>query len=161
MTLKLSRILIQVYIMKRTLFVIREIEKRYTKELQEIRNLRFAKCETLAQDNFGKTLISDDILLSSGKITGAATFDAKVTTADDNCLYRSASLILVGNQDLHLLLRLLTAIELFLHPSSYARHPKFFVPCHFVMSWKTSFLRCAFLTPEPKCGKPRNVERMP
>jgi len=70
-------------------------------------------------------LIPDDILLSSGKITGAASFDARVTTGNGNCLYRSASLILVGNQVLHLLLRLLTAIELFLHASFYACHPKF------------------------------------
>jgi len=70
-------------------------------------------------------LIPDDILLSSGKITGAASFYARLTTGNGNCLYRSASLILVGNQDLHLLLRLLTAIKLFLHASFYACHPKF------------------------------------
>ena len=72
----------------------------------------------------GQNLIPDDIFVSRSKI-GKVEFDAIKTSGDGNCLYRSASLILVGNEDLHLLLRLLTAIELFLHASYYVRHPKF------------------------------------
>ena len=72
----------------------------------------------------GQNLIPDDIFLSHSKIPGKVEFDAIKTSDDGNCLYRSASLILVGNEDLHLL-RLLTAIKLFLHASYYARHPKF------------------------------------
>ena len=34
---------------------------------------------------------------------------------NSNCLYHSASLLFVGNENFHLLLRLLTSIELFLH----------------------------------------------
>ena len=73
----------------------------------------------------GQNLIPDDIFVSRSKIPGKDEFDAIKTSGDGNCLYRSASLILVGNEDLHLLSRLLTAIELFLHGSYYARHPKF------------------------------------
>ena len=69
--------------------------------------------------------IPDDIFVSRSKIPGKVEIDAIKTSGDGNCLYHSASLILVGNEDLHLLLRLLTAIELFLHASYYARHPKF------------------------------------
>ena len=65
----------------------------------------------------GQNLIPDDIFVSRSKIPGKVEFDAIKTSGDGNCLYRSASLILVGNEDLHLLLRLLTAIELFLHAS--------------------------------------------
>ena len=71
----------------------------------------------------GQNLTPDDTFLPRSKIVGKVEFDAIKTSGDGNCLYRSASLILVGNEDLHLLLRLLTAIELFLHASYYAMHP--------------------------------------
>ena len=51
--------------------------------------------------------------------------EARKVTGDGNCLYHSISLILLGHKILHLLSRLLTTIELFLHPSFYAEHPDF------------------------------------
>ena len=81
--------------------------------------------EALTKDAVGQNLIPDDIFVSRSKIPGKVEFDAIKTSGDGNCLYRSVSLILVGNKILHLLLRLLTAIELFLHASYYASHPKF------------------------------------
>jgi len=73
----------------------------------------------------GQNLIPDDVVVSRSKIPGKVEFDAIKTSGDGNCLYRSASLILVRNEDLHFLLRLLTAIKLFLNASSYVRHQKF------------------------------------
>ena len=44
-------------------------------------------------------------------------------TSNGNCLYNSASIILNGNEDLSLLLRLLTAVELYKNAPFYATHP--------------------------------------
>lgn len=44
-------------------------------------------------------------------------------TSNGNCLYNSASIILNGNEDLSLLLRLLTAVELYKNAPFYAIHP--------------------------------------
>ena len=63
--------------------------------------------------------------LPRSKIQGKVEFEALKSSGDGNCLYRSASLMLFGHEDVRLLLRLLTAIELFLHASYYAIHPKF------------------------------------
>jgi len=92
---------------------------------QQLCKLCFFNWEALAKDAVGQNLIPDSIFLSHSKIPGKVEFDAIKTSGEGNYLYRSASLIIVGNEDLHLLLRLLTAIELFLHASYYARHPKF------------------------------------
>ena len=102
-----------------------ELGSKYTNEQQQLRKLCFLNWEVLAKDAAGQNLIPDDIFLPSSKIPGKVEFDAIKTSGDGNCLYRSASRILVGNEDLHLLLRLFTAIELFLHASYYEMHPKF------------------------------------
>jgi len=109
---------------KDTQHVIQELGSKYTNE-QQLRKLCFFNWEALAKDVVGQNLIPDDIFLTRSKIPGKVEFNTIKTSGDGNCLYRSASLILVGNEDLHLLLRLLTAIELFLHASYYTRHPKF------------------------------------
>lgn len=44
-------------------------------------------------------------------------------TSNGNCLYNSASIIPNGNEDLSLLLRLLTAVELYKNAPFYATHP--------------------------------------
>lgn len=108
-----------------TQHVIQEIASKYMNEQQQLRKLCFFNWEALAKDALEETLIPEDIFLPRSQIPVKAAFDAFKSSGDGNCLYHSASLILVGNEDLHLLLRLLTAIELFLHASYYARHPKF------------------------------------
>ena len=102
---------------------VEELGSKYTNEQQQLRKLCFLNWEWLGKDAVGQNLIPDDIFLPRSKIVGKVEFDAIKTSGDGNCLYRSASLILVGNEDLHLLLRLLTGIELFLHASYYAMHP--------------------------------------
>ena len=47
-------------------------------------------------------------------------------SADENCLFNSASILLVGDESASHMLRLLTAVELFLKPQYYANHPKFY-----------------------------------
>lgn len=47
-------------------------------------------------------------------------------TADGNCLFNSASILLVGDESASHVLRLLTVVELFLKPQYYANHPKFY-----------------------------------
>ena len=115
----------RLYNVEDTQRVIQELGNKYTDEQQQLRKLCFFNWEALAKDAVGQNLIPDDIFVSRSKIPGKVEFDAIKTSGDGNCLYHSASLILVGNEDLHLLLRLLTVIELFLHASYYARHPKF------------------------------------
>ena len=78
--------------------VIQELGSKYTNEQQQLRKLCFFNWEALPKDAVGQNLIPDDNFLSHSKIPG------KVESGDGNCLYRSASLILVGNEDLHLLL---------------------------------------------------------
>lgn len=48
----------------------------------------------------------------------------KKVTGDGNCLFNAVSVHLVGNQRLSLALRVLTAVELYLHADFYAHHPK-------------------------------------
>ena len=48
----------------------------------------------------------------------------KKVTGDGNCLFNAVSVILVGNQRLSLALRVLAAVELYLHADFYAHHPK-------------------------------------
>jgi hypothetical protein len=45
-------------------------------------------------------------------------------TADGNCLYNSASVLVTGDQSLSNILRLLTAVELYLHSHFYAHHQR-------------------------------------
>ena len=49
----------------------------------------------------------------------------KRSTADGNCLYNSSSILLIGNESLCHVLRLLVAAELFLEADFYANHPYF------------------------------------
>ena len=53
----------------------------------------------------------------------AEGLQAKKPTSNGNCLYNSASIILNGNEDLSLILRLLTAVELYKNAPFYATHP--------------------------------------
>ena len=46
------------------------------------------------------------------------------TTSDGNCLYNSASVLIKRDQSANVVLRLLTAVELYLNPNYYADHPK-------------------------------------
>ena len=45
-------------------------------------------------------------------------------TGNGNCLFNAASINLIGNEDLSVTLRLLTAAELFIHADFYANHPR-------------------------------------
>ncbi|KAJ7391189.1 hypothetical protein OS493_019320 [Desmophyllum pertusum] len=71
------------------------------------------------KDTFASILKPDDIPadLVPTKVTG-----------DGNCLFNSASINLVGNEDLSVILRLLTAAELYLHANFYANHPRYNQP---------------------------------
>ena len=97
--------------------VLRELGSKYTNEQQILQKLCFFSWETLAKDSVGQNLIRHEIFFTTFEIAGKVEFHAIKTSVDGNCLYRSPSLILVGNKDLHLLLRLFTTIELFLHAS--------------------------------------------
>ena len=45
------------------------------------------------------------------------------TSADGNCLFNSASLVVTGDESLSTTLRILVCIELFLNAKFYAYHP--------------------------------------
>lgn len=67
------------------------------------------------QDTFASLLMPDDI---------PANLNPTKVTGNGNCLFNSASINLVGNEDLSVVLRLLTAAELYLHADFYANHPR-------------------------------------
>ena len=108
-----------------TWVLIQEIANKYTDDKQELSKLHFSSWEALSWDDLGQCLIPIDIFfIWSVKNNGKDEFSAKKSVGDGNSLYHSSSLILVGNEDLHLLLRLLTAIKLFLHASLYVKGMK-------------------------------------
>lgn len=45
-------------------------------------------------------------------------------TGDGDCFYNSASILLIGNESLSPVLRILIAAEIFLHAKFYAKHPR-------------------------------------
>ncbi len=47
------------------------------------------------------------------------------TTSDGDCFYNSASILLVGNESLSPVLRILIAAEIFLHDTFYVNHPRY------------------------------------
>lgn len=55
-------------------------------------------------------------------------------TADGNCLYNAVSLSIHGDETLHLVLRLLTSIELFVNFNKYVKRLE-----QISLDWKTSF----------------------
>lgn len=82
----------------------------------------------MPNDAFENAWISNHIILTKClEIQDKSELDANKNTGDGNCLYRSISLVLVGHENFHLLLRLLTAIELFSHASFHAKHPNFVI----------------------------------
>lgn len=72
------------------------------------------------KDKLSQTLIPDDIILGE-----ETRFLACKATGDGDCLFNSASHIVVGNESLSHLLRLLTIVELYSYSSFYAKHPAF------------------------------------
>lgn len=80
---------------------------------------QFSSCDVellnaLAEDQLSSALISSE----------EGGLKALQTTGNGNCLYNSASVLIGGDQSANLILRLLTAVELYLNPDYYAEHPK-------------------------------------
>ena len=69
----------------------------------------------------GQTLIPDDITVAEGNPRWLAC----KTTGDGDCLFNSMSRVLVGNESLCCILRLLTAVELYINSEFYCKHPAF------------------------------------
>ena len=69
------------------------------------------------KDLFATLLVLEDI--PSERLTPTRV------TGNGNCLFNAASINLVGNEDLSVTLRLLTAAELFIHSDFYANHPRY------------------------------------
>ena len=70
----------------------------------------------MRKDNIGSALIPKEEVGEEIKALKA--------TGDGNCLFNSASILLVSDESASHMLRLLTAVELFLNPQYYANHPK-------------------------------------
>ena len=99
--------------------------KQYVEELQQ-------KYESKVEQGSGCNL-KDLAIMRADNIIGSALIPkeevgeemkALQATADGNCLFNSASILLVGDESASHMLRLLTAVELFLNPQHYANHPK-------------------------------------
>ena len=103
----------------KTAKLVEDITSEYSVELQALKNLEYFELKNLSDDSLGQSLLPTD-LPSNLEAEG---LQAKKATSNGNCLYNSASIILNGNEDLSLLLRLLTAVELYKNASFYATHP--------------------------------------
>jgi len=82
---------------------------------------RFSSCDlellnALTEDQFSSAIIPSE--------EGTKGMKALKTSGDGNCLYNSASVLIQGDESANLVLRLLTAVELYLNPEYYADHPK-------------------------------------
>ena len=97
-----------------TMELVKDIGNEYHDKLEALKNLEFFEWKNLPEDSLGQGLIPTDF---------PSNLEAKKATGDVNCLYNSASIILNGREDLSLLLRLLTAIELYKNASFYVTHP--------------------------------------
>ena len=69
------------------------------------------------KDSFATLLVPEDIPSESLTPT--------MVTGNGNCLFNAASINLVGNEDMSVILRLLTAAELYIHADFYANHPRY------------------------------------
>ena len=69
------------------------------------------------KDSFATLLVPEDI--PSEQLTPT------IVTGNGNCLFNAASINLVGNEDLGVTLRLLTAAELYIHAEFYANNPRY------------------------------------
>ena len=66
-------------------------------------------------DQLSRSILPKDI---------AANLVPLKATGNGNCLFNSASILLIGDESLHGVLRLLTAAEIFLHNNFYGNHPR-------------------------------------
>ena len=98
---------------------VEDIRSEYCVELKALQNLEYFKWKYLSNDSLGKSLLPTDLPSN----LEAEELQSKKATSNGNCLYNSASIILNGNEDLSLLLRLLTAVELYKNAPFYATHP--------------------------------------
>ena len=87
----------------KTAKLVEDIASEYSVELQALKNIEYFERKPLTK--FAEGL------------------QAKKATSNGNCLYNSASIILNGNEDLSLILRFLTAVELYKNAPFYATHP--------------------------------------
>ena len=103
----------------KTAKLVKDIASEYSVELQALKNLECFEFKNLSDNSLGQSLLPTD-LPSNLEAEG---LQSKKATSNGNCLYNSASIILNGNEDLSLLLRLLTAVELYKNAPFYATHP--------------------------------------
>ena len=91
-----------------------EMRKKYESKIDQFSSCDVELLNALAEDQLSSALISSE----------EKGLKALQTTGDGNCLYNSASVLIEGDQSANLILRLLTAVELYLNPDYYAEHPK-------------------------------------
>ena len=91
-----------------------EMRKKYERKIDQ-----FSSCDVELLNALAEDQLSSALLPSEEK-----GMKALQTTGDGNCLYNSASLLIEGDQSANHILRLLTAVELYLNPVYYTEHPK-------------------------------------
>ena len=91
-----------------------ELQQKYASNMNKGCDLKLLTLMT--PDDIGSTLIPCEEL--------GQEFFALKASADGNCLFNSASILIRGDESANQILRLLTAVELFLNPEHYAQHPK-------------------------------------
>ena len=91
----------------KTAKLVKDITSEYSVILQVLKNLEYFEFKNLSYNSLGQSLLPTD-LPSNLEAEG---LQSKKATSNGNSLYNSASIILNGNKDLSLLLRLLTVVE--------------------------------------------------
>lgn len=95
---------------------VEELQQKYESKVAQASGCDLKDSTLMKEDSIGSALIPKDEVGEEIK--------ALNSTADGNCLFNSASNLLVRDQSASHMLRFLTAVELFLNPQYYANHLK-------------------------------------
>lgn len=107
--------LLQNAIQKNNRVVCEELQERYQAFLPRSLVTADELASVHKEDAFSLILMPDDV---------PANLKPRKVLGDGNCLFNSGSLCVVGHESLAVVLRLLTAAEMFLQQDFYAYHPR-------------------------------------
>ena len=87
---------------------VEELQQKYESKVEQGSGCDLKDLTLMTEDNIGSAIIPKEEVGEEMKALKA--------TADGNCLFNSTSILLVGDESASHMLRLLTAVELFLNP---------------------------------------------
>ena len=89
--------------------LVKDFQKKYESQIPQDTRFNIIVLDRSAEDHFSTNLIPDH--------EGSKGMKALKITSDGNCLYNFASPVIQGHESANLVLRLLTAVDLYLNPT--------------------------------------------